>query len=180
MTGRKVQTPKRTGKVSRAKARKAVKAVAEKVGRPSKYKNEYVAQLIEHFNVSPFDVLTGDDGKPLLNKAGQPLMKACEFPTKESFACEIGVHRDTLHEWANARDGEGDSTVLRYPEFSDAYKRAEMFQYKILTQCGLAGVFQGNFAIFTAKNVLGMRDTVDIAATVTIQDWRDQLYGKDK
>lgn len=124
-------------------------------GRPTKYKKEYATQFIEYFDVKSFDLLRDEEGQLALNKHGQPLLKACEFPTKAGFACQIGVDRDTLKEWANKEDEHGNKV---HPEFSAAYKRADQYQEKILIQCGLAGVYQGNFAIFTAKNVLGWRD----------------------
>tara|TARA_B100000315_G_scaffold260662_1_gene323805 strand:- start:2297 stop:2674 length:378 start_codon:yes stop_codon:yes gene_type:complete len=75
------------------------------------------------------------------------------------FAWLIGVDRDTLKEWANKRDEDGD---LVYPEFSAAYKRVTDAQERILITNGLKGGYQANFAIFTAKNVLGWRDRQDL------------------
>ncbi len=49
-----------------------------------------------------------------------------------------------------------------YPEFSAAYKRVTDAQERILITNGLKGGYQANFAIFTAKNVLGWRDRQDL------------------
>jgi hypothetical protein len=46
----------------------------------------------------------------------------------EMIACELGVHRDSLHEWAQA-----------HKEFSDARKLAKQFQLVRFQQMYLAG-----------------------------------------
>ncbi len=126
-----------------------------KTGRPTKYKKKYAKELIEFFDIDPGIDVEVENSKGVM----QSVRHAADFPTKEAFACKIGVHRDTLHEWANAKYENGE---LKHPEFTDAYKRAEMYQNKILLQNGLKGGYQANFAIFTAKNVLGWRDKVDL------------------
>jgi hypothetical protein len=80
------------------------------------------------------------------------------FPTLAGFAASIGVTRDTLHEWANAKTEEG---TLKHPEFSDAYKRAKEMQEQNLVIGALTGAYNASFAIFTAKNVLGWRDKTE-------------------
>ena len=59
----------------------------------------------------------------------------------------IGVHRDTLQEWAK-----------QHPDFSVAYERAKDFQENFLITNGLKGMGSTLFGIFVAKNVLGWRD----------------------
>ena len=80
------------------------------------------------------------------------------FPTLAGFAASIGVSRETLHDWATAKDVSGD---LRNPIFSDAYKRAKELQENNLVEGALTGAYNPTFAIFTAKNVLGWRDKVE-------------------
>ncbi len=111
-----------------------------KRGRPSDYKPEYAEALIEHFN------------KPIYHPESE---KVKDFPTLAGFAIKLGVHRDTLHEWASAVD-EKDN--LKHPEFSDAYKRTKDFQEEYLLQTGLRGDIHPTVGIFTMKNVLGYRD----------------------
>ncbi len=126
-----------------------------RLGRPPKYKKKYVKELLDFFDIEPgFDVEV-ENSKGVM----QSVRHAADFPTKEAFACKIGVHRDTLKEWAKVTNEDG---TLKYPDFSAAYKRAEMYQNKILIQNGLKGGYQANFAIFTAKNVLGWRDKMDM------------------
>lgn len=125
------------------------------VGRPSLYKDEYVEKLIKFFDVEAYREM------PILDKEGNTVaMKAIpnKFPTLARFATILGVSRDTLHEWSSATDEDGN---LKHPDFSDAYKRAKEFQEAILVEGAMAGAFQANFSIFTAKNVLGWRDKIE-------------------
>ena len=133
-------------------------------GRKPKYRPEFAEKLIEHFDIPAFEVLKDQaTGEPILSQSGKPSVVPCKFPTLASFACEIRVHRETLINWSEARypDDYDDLELAgthKYPEFFEAYKIAKEHQERILTQGGLSGVFQGNFAIFTAKNVIGWRD----------------------
>ena len=124
------------------------------VGRPSLYKPEYADELIKYFDVKPFSIEVVKDAKG--NERTDILPGT--FPTLARFATKIGVSRDTLYEWSTATDDEGN---LIHPEFSYAYKRAKDFQEAILVEGAMAGAFQANFSIFTAKNVLGWRDKIE-------------------
>lgn len=128
-------------------------------GRPSSYKQEYVGKLIEYFSQSPYKQLVkkivekNDDGKttikevPMVHENGLPIHEISDFPTMAGFAISIGVHRDTLQEWAK-----------NFAEFSDAYKKAKDYQENYLAVNGNRSLLPPAFAIFTAKNVLGWRD----------------------
>ena len=125
------------------------------VGRPSAFKEEYCDQLIEYFDKVPFERV------PLKDKNGDEKgfeLVPTMFPTLARFAANIGVTRETLHDWATSKNAEGE---LKHPEFSYAYKRAKEFQEAILVEGTMAGAFQANFSIFTAKNVLGWRDKTE-------------------
>jgi hypothetical protein len=124
------------------------------VGRPPKYTDDFADQLIEYFNVSPTREVTVKDKNG--NETTQVLPGV--FPTLARFAANIGVCRDTLHDWAHAKDVSGN---LRHPRFSDAYKRAKALQEANLVEGTMAGAYNSTFAIFTAKNVLGWRDKVE-------------------
>lgn len=119
-------------------------------GRPSSYRPEYADRLREYFNI--------EAGKDIAYETASGEEKvaraAADFPTFAGFCCEIGIHRDTLHEW-----------IKKHEEFSDAYKEAKEHQERILVQNGLKGGYHANFAIFTAKNVIGWRDKQDIEHT---------------
>lgn len=115
----------------------------QKLGRPSLYKDEFVDKLKTYFSGS------------LTKKNHNGDEVATDFPTLEGFALSIGVSRDTLHEWANAKDENGE---LKHQEFSDAVTIAKDFQKNHLTNNGLHGRFNAPFAMFIAKASLGMRD----------------------
>lgn len=122
------------------------------VGRPSVFKDEYVEQLLAYFDKEAYE------RKPLLDKEGNE--KGSEivpnkFPTLARFATMVGVTRETLHDWATSRN---EDESLKYPDFSYAYKKAKEYQEAILVEGAMANAFHANFAIFTAKNVLGWRD----------------------
>ena len=110
----------------------------QKGGRKSIYQPKYVDELIEYFN------------SPAIERDDRGNVVAGHFPTLARFASKIGVHRETLLEWAK-----------RYPEFADAYKKAKDLQESNLIEGTLAGAYQPSFAIFTAKNVLGWRDKTE-------------------
>lgn len=123
-------------------------------GRPTKFKEQYAQDLLSYFDTAPYIEKT----KQVVSYGAVieiAFNEANDFPTIAGFAISIGVHRDTLLEWSNAKDEKGD---LKYPEFSGAYKQAIQFQERYLVVNGLKGLVNSPFAIFTAKNVLGWRD----------------------
>lgn len=112
-------------------------------GQPTKYKVEYATQLVEFF--ASAKVIMGDEGA-----------EANIFPTLARFACNIGVHRETMINWANATDANDN---LKHPEFFDAYKRAKEYQEAFIYEGGMSGAVNPTFAIWSAKAILGHRDT---------------------
>ncbi len=134
--------------------------VKNKGGAPSKYRSEYCESVIEFFNREPFEVVmtTDDEGNeiPSLAPNGKPVMIPCKLPTKEGFAISLGVHRETINNWA-----------AENKEFFDAIKRAESMQKEILVQNGMSGLYEKTFAIFVAKNVTDMKDIKAVDHTST-------------
>lgn len=112
-------------------------------GRPTKYKAEYAIQLVEFFAAAK--VTMGGEGA-----------EANIFPTLARFACNLGVHRETLINWAHASD-EDDKLIN--PDFFDAYKRAKEYQEAFIYEGGMSGAVNPTFAIWSAKAILGHRDT---------------------
>ncbi len=116
-------------------------------GRPSKYDPKYCDELIAFFDIEPSYqsevTITYKNG----DKRTENKQVANNLPTLAGFASKIGVHRDTLNEWTR-----------EHPEFSDSLKKAKELQEHILISNGLQGLYQGAFAIFTAKNILNWRD----------------------
>jgi len=141
-------------------AAKKKPAEAKTIGRPTLFKEEYTEQLIEYFSAAkPYEertVLDKNGEEKIVNVPGK-------FPTLARFATMCGVTRDTLHEWANGKDDNGE---LKHPRFSDAYKRAKDYQEALLCEGTIANVYNAPFSIFTAKNILGWKDKQEIDQTV--------------
>ena len=98
-----------------------------------KYKKKFCKAIIEYFRKDPYVLEVKKeyfaDGSI---RSAIPSIQATEFPTFQGFADSINVHIDTLHEWAN-----------KYPEFSEAYKRAKQLQEKLLsTKMLITGVLR--------------------------------------
>lgn len=114
--------------------------VRKKVGRPTKYRPEYCEKILEFFSQAPFqEIKCPDTGN--IKRFGNPM------PFLSTFAKEIGVNQDTLHEWSRV-----------HPEFSEALKKAKSLQKEFLITNGLLGLYNPTFAIFTAKNITDMRN----------------------
>lgn len=137
-------------------------------GRPTRYKKEYCDALIKYFNREPYFetpvITTYKDGS---TKEEVKLIPA-DLPTLAGFAVSIGVHRETLNNWANEKKknkyGE-ETNELLHPEFFDAFKRAKDYQENILVINGIQGNYNPAFAIFTAKNIIGWRDRSETDVT---------------
>ncbi len=76
----------------------------------------------------------------------------------EGFANSIGVRAETLMEWAKDKKG--------FPGFSDAMSTVKQMQKDTLIQGALLNVYNSRFAIFFAKNNLGMTEDVNHDITV--------------
>jgi len=134
--------------------KKTVKSHPNPVGRPTDYKPEYAQELIDYFNQPAYTEKT-----IVFPNGIEKTERLCNlFPTLTRFAANKRVTRETLHHWANERDA--NDRLIR-PEFSDAYKIARQLQESVLVEGATAGVYNANFSIFTAKNVLGWRDKTE-------------------
>ena len=77
----------------------------------------------------------------------------------ETFAANIGVHRDSLYEWQK-----------KHPAFSDSIKRGQALSYKYWESIGIAGAtgklkgFNAAVWIFTMKNKFKWRDSHEITS----------------
>jgi len=137
-----------------------------KVGRPTLYDPKYCEELIKYFNIEPhFETPVVTTYKDGTTKEEVKLVPS-DLPTLASFASLIGVHRDTINQWA--KDNK---------EFSDAIKEAKEHQERILVTNGLMGLYQGAFAIFTAKNVIGWRDKIETDITSGGKPLPTPIYG---
>lgn len=124
-------------------------------GRPTDYKPEYCEEIIRYFDQAPYEITSDDKGRLIVNP--RPL------PTKERFAHMIGVHKDTLQEWAKV-----------HPEFSVAYKKAGQLQCEALSNGGLMGAYDKTMAIFLLKNNHGMADKVEQKVTTGVDEMTDE------
>jgi hypothetical protein len=126
-----------------------------KMGAPSKYKPEFIQLLKDYFDVEPYREVE----KKIVTKQGDvieiPTDVANDFPTLAGFAVSIGIHRETIREWAHEKDEHGN---LKHPDFSAAYKMASEVQEHFLITNGLKGLTNPAFSIFAAKNILKWRD----------------------
>lgn len=116
-------------------------------GAPTKYKKEYCQALIDFFTVEPHrEVIEITRGK---NDYEKETIKevANDLPLLEKFASSIGVHRDTVQEWAKV-----------HPEFSVATKRAKDLQKNMLVTNAIKGLYNSTFSIFLAKNITDLHD----------------------
>lgn len=84
------------------------------IGRPTKDEARFCKELIEYF-------LTFEPYKTV-NAMFGPKETPYDLPTLAVFAIRIGIHKDTIHEWAEGKDEEGN---LLHPEFSDAINKAK-------------------------------------------------------
>lgn len=119
-----------------------------KVGRPTKYTPEIIEEISTYLR----EYETGE-----INN----------LPTRYKFAQRIGVNDDTLVEWENKTDKEGN---LVYPDFSAAIKRIDKAQKQQLMDHGMYGGKEVNstMAIFLLKANHGLIETN-----------RQELTGKD-
>jgi len=118
--------------------KKPKKKKAKKPGRPTKYRKSFCTQIIKYFTVEP---TKKTEGELIANK----------LVFLSNFAHHIGVSHETLHEWCKV-----------HPEFSVAYAHAKELQKQHLIHCGLLGLFNSHFAIFTAKNIADMKDKQEV------------------
>ncbi len=149
-------------------------------GRPTKYIDAYPELLLEYFGEN----IDFEDKKHPFYQEG---WKKETFPTKAGFAVYIGVAKDTLNEWANAKINDEEGKVLghKYPEFSVAYKRVVDFQEKNLISGAFDNELNMTFSIFFAKNNLGYKDrteneskhtgTVEVVHTAGSQKAREAI-----
>lgn len=124
-------------------------------GRPTDYDPKYCEEIIQYFDQAPYEISSDDKGRLIVNP--RPL------PTKERFAHNIGVHKDTLVEWSKV-----------HAEFSAAYKKATQLQCEALSNGGLMGAYDKTMAIFLLKNNHGMADKVEQKVTTTAEELSDE------
>lgn len=139
---------------------KKSKKKEKKNGRPPKYNpkyatEEYVNGFISYCRVNsepevtmPDDIEEGMIVKPIIRKR---LM----LPTIERFAKYIGVHFDTLYDWAD-----------KNKKFSESLSRIKEEQKEWLFDNGLLGEYNPVIAKLILSSNHGMSDKVDQKTTI--------------
>ena len=122
------------------------------IGRPTKYKPEFVEQILEFFS------LEKDSYRESVNNQGTVQMVPRRMPTLERFSYKIGVDPSTLRDWANSTN---DENAPCYPEFSAAYARAKNCQMAYILEAGVVGALNGSFLNLFMKNAHGWSDKVE-------------------
>lgn len=135
------------GRPTKYKYKKKADGVTNDTGAPTKYKPEYCKQIVEYFSIEP----TYESPVTITYKNGTTIEKTERKPNElkflENFAWNIGVAIETLENWAK-----------KYKDFFRAFTRAKALQKQHLITCGLLGLYNSDFAKFTAKNITDMRD----------------------
>jgi hypothetical protein len=99
-------------------------------GRPTDYSPEILTRAEEYL------ISCQDDEIEREGNHGQTLYKLkAKLPTKGGLARHLGVHRDTLYEWAKA-----------HPEFSDVMEELSAEQEDRLINSGLSGDYNPTIA----------------------------------
>lgn len=155
-------------------------AVGNKGGRPTKFKKEFIDQLIAFFDIEPYREQVSEYTKEYFvgkNGEKQKVKKISEkfrtipnrMPTLFRFARKIGVTWVTMLDWCKKGEEIDEKTQQhKHPmffEFLKAYKEAKEMQKEFLISIGLAGAAPPSSFIFVAKNVTDMRDKTETDLT---------------
>jgi hypothetical protein len=126
--------------------------VKEKRNARCKYRPEYCQKLIEFFSTPLFT----EKERTYTTKNGTVKTETYQVPNRlpmfEVFAHEVAnVSRVTLWRWTDA-----------YPEFAEAWERAQELQKNFLIQNGISGLYNPVFTQFVAKNITDMKDRQEV------------------
>jgi hypothetical protein len=130
-------------------------------GRPQTYGPEFIESLAEkaeeYFGRDGFEtIIVGEGDNAKAHRVPRP------FPTLARFALDNGILRETLYEWANRVDDNGNPV---FPRLAHAIKRTKEYQEALLVEGALLNVYAPAFSIFFAKNNLGWKDKVETEVT---------------
>lgn len=118
---------------------------------PKNYDEKYCIEMIKYFDIDPYikkkRKVTLKDG----TEFEEGYLEVNDLPLLSGFAYEIGVHRETLKNWAEA-----------HSKFGYVYQLCKEIQDRNLITNGLKGLYNGNYANLLSKNFLGFKDKKDI------------------
>jgi hypothetical protein len=139
--------------------------MAAEVGRPTKYQAKYCKAIIEYFKECVVVERIVDD--PSGRGGTNTHFETVRVPSIVGFASSIGVHRDTLYEWAQATYPKSHKLrgKLKHPEFSDALSHAQSLEESIIFEYGMAGYLDRGLAALYFTNKLGYKDSKHLDMT---------------
>lgn len=167
-------------------------ALNNKGGRPSKFRMEFVKQLIDHFSVEAYRKELMEKSMDYFAPKGKASRGAIKkksekykympnkLPTIYGFAKKIGVSYSTVYDWAMTGKDEPlpaaanggkwteeemrkrNLTDFQIREFSKSFREAKELQKEFLMNNGLAGITPSGAYIFTAKNITDMKDKSEV------------------
>lgn len=151
-------------------------------GRPSKYKDKYVKEMLDFFAIEPFQkVMIEEEHRESSKGTKTDKIKwktvAAKLPMFETFARRVGVAYTTLLAWSEAvaKDDSGKETGWKYPDFHKAYNACKLMQKEFLIQNGLAGHYPPASFIFVAKNITDLQDIAPEVPDDKLKQTRDKI-----
>ena len=141
-----------------------------KVGRPSKYNPKFCQELVDFFDIEPYEDIKiphySKDGTK--DKKGKSVVvwedykrMANKLPTLRDFAKKIKVHVSNIYEWLN------ENSSVFHSEFRDAFTQAKDIRKDFLIQNGLMGLYPPMSFKFVAVNLTDMRDKTEAKQGIT-------------
>lgn len=136
--------------------------MANKLGRPTKYTEEYCDKLLAFFDIDSVRMTV----EKFYYKNGDVKEKEIEVPNElpliSMFERQEGLGIGRCSKWAKAKNDDG---TYKYPIFRQAYKEAKALQENMWVNNSLRGLYSGAFTIFAGKNMFGWRDKQEIDHT---------------
>ena len=136
------------------KAKKTTRKKPKKIGRPTKYSKRFCQQIIDFFDIEPYDKMEIDHFKDGKKSWTDIKLVPNRMPTLRKFAKSIGVAFQNVYKW-----------VKKHEEFRDAFTCAQEIRKEWLIDGGLAGVFNPSSFKFVAINVTDMADKQEHTGT---------------
>lgn len=124
-----------------------------KLGRPSKYDPKFCAKVREYIDDcqdQETERVKSEGDKTTTYELGVSV----NLPMIEGFATYLGVHKDTIYEWAQ-----------HYPNFSDALDEIMVEQKKRLLNNGLSNIYNPLITKLVLSANHGMREKQEIDHT---------------